>query len=63
MAAQRWQMAARQLSHDTNYVRENKCLQSLKQVPRHGAETALHRTALILGWHHPSLEGNRSHRR
>ena len=57
VAARRWQIAARWFPHNTNYVRENKCLQSLKQVPRNGrAETALHRTALILGWHRPSPE-------
>lgn len=53
VAAQRWPIAARRLPHDTNYVRKNKCLQSLKQVPWSGAETALHRAALILGCHCP----------
>lgn len=50
------QTAARQVPHDTNYMRENKYLQSLKQAPWNGAETALHSRALILGWRCPSPE-------
>lgn len=47
------QRAARRLPQNTNYMKENKCLQPLKQVPS-GAETLLQRTALILGWCPPS---------
>lgn len=57
MAPQRWwQAAARWLPHDTNDVRENKGLRSLKRVGCRGTGAGLHRAALTLGWPCPSPE-------